>query len=166
MAIAQPPRIEDVCQLVTYDPATGDVRWAAHVTGYGRKPGRIVGGGNGGGYRRVNILNHRVMYHRLVWAMHYGSWPDGFIDHINGDRSDNRASNLRVVTAAENSRNRRPRAGRELPFGVYRNNKGFQASIRRDNKWIGLGTYPTPEEASIAYHQAKERFGFHRNHGT
>lgn len=164
MAIDMPPEISEICQVASYDRDLSEVRWSA--SGTGRKVGRIVGANNGGGYRRVNILGYRTMYHRLVWAMHYGEWPEGFIDHINGNRSDNSIANLRVVTKAENTRNRRPGPPRDLPFGVYRNGSGFQASIRSDGKWIGLGTYKTAEEAAQVYHAAKEKYGFHKNHGV
>src|SRR3546814_1788886 len=46
-----------------------------------------------------------LLAHRVAWAIHYGEWPNGQIDHINGDPSDNRIANLRDVSALENARN-------------------------------------------------------------
>ena len=43
-----------------------------------------------------------IYAHRAAWAIHFGEWPKGEIDHINGDASDNRIINLRVVNRTEN----------------------------------------------------------------
>ena len=60
--------------------------------------------GKSRGYCTGSIFGHRVLAYRVAWAMHYGEWPE-VIDHINGDRSDNRIVNLRSVTTADNNRN-------------------------------------------------------------
>jgi hypothetical protein len=60
------------------------------------------------------------MAHRLVWFVTYGKFPNGDIDHLNGDRSDNRIENLRDVTRRANLQNviKRPRNDSTLPTGV------------------------------------------------
>jgi hypothetical protein len=70
---------------------------------------------NGKGYLRAALCGGRInmRVHRLGWALHYGHWPEGELDHVNGQRDDNRLSNLRILSRKDNARNRRPtcRAG-------------------------------------------------------
>jgi hypothetical protein len=83
---------------LTIDPRSGHV--------YGRQ-GLPVGGVCKDGYVRLGARGARgTLYaHRLVWETVHGPIPDGMcIDHRNARRSDNRISNLRLVTPAENSR--------------------------------------------------------------
>jgi hypothetical protein len=57
------------------------------------------------GYAFGGVLGVKLQAHRVVWALRYGAWPNGQIDHINGVRDDNRIFNLRDVTASENQKN-------------------------------------------------------------
>lgn len=62
------------------------------------------------GYTRIHIntngINTSIKLHRVAWFLYYGKWPEKCIDHINGDRSDNRIENLRDVSHSENSLNK------------------------------------------------------------
>ena len=57
-------------------------------------------------YKHGSIFGYKYTAHRVIWAMHYGEWPDQ-VDHINHDKADNRIENLRTVTHSENARNRK-----------------------------------------------------------
>lgn len=60
------------------------------------------------GYWKIHGLGSHYKVHRIVWFMHHGKIPKEFnIDHINGNRQDNRIENLRLVTKELNARNRR-----------------------------------------------------------
>ena len=120
------------------------------------------------GYVQGNIGGKVLRGHRVAWAIFYGDWPDGEIDHINGVRADNRIENLRVVDRGANCRN--------LPIST-RNKSGiigvtwdaargkWFASIRHNGKTVGLGRYDQISQAAAARKAAEAKFGFHKNHG-
>lgn len=98
------------------------------------------------------------MAHRLAWLYVYGEWPNGDIDHIDGDRLNNRIANLRDVSRRVNLENqRRPKACNKSGFlGVktFRDQR-FQARIQVRGVQLHLGTFDTPHEAHAAYVAAK-----------
>lgn len=74
------------------------------------------------------------------------------VDHINGDTLDNRRSNLREATAAENSRNRAPKSDGPGYKGICRQqNRRWRACIFADGVWRNIGAFATREEAAVAY---------------
>jgi hypothetical protein len=113
-------------------------------------------------YVQVNIAGTVLKGHRLAWYLHYGAWPVGPIDHINGVRDDNRIENLREVDHKTNCQNVRLGSMRNKStgfLGVYKNKncklKPYRAKIVSDGRQIHLGGYATPEEAHAAYVAAK-----------
>ena len=82
-------------------------------------------------YLRVDGNRHGIQLHRLVWALVYGRFPSQ-IDHVNGNRKDNRIENLREVSYSENDMNRvwawKPNAKSGLP-GVYKTGDRFQIIV-------------------------------------
>lgn len=117
-------------------------------------------------YMRVHGKDYRG--HILAWVYEYGNNPNGEIDHINHDCSDNRIKNLRVATSSENSRNSSIRKDNTSGF------TGVQFS-KKKNKWIAiikiknktkyLGSYNKKEGAILVRKQANIKYGFHKNHG-
>lgn len=145
------PAIEVVKSMLAYDPATGDLVWVSSANA-----GSTAGWENGNGYRRVSIGRKGKVYaHHIAWLFITGAWPTE-VDHINGDRSDNRAINLRHASRAENNRNSRTRKHNKSGLkGVRATRNGtWSARIRTDGCVLWLGTFPTPEEAHQAYCQA------------
>ena len=120
------------------------------------------------GYLCGNVFGVRFQAHRVFWALHYGQWPDGDIDHINGNRQDNRIANLRSVTRMENLKNssigRRNTSG---VLGVYWANdrKMWRVEIGHENARIKVGSFVDLEDAIAARRRAEEKYGYHPNHG-
>lgn len=102
--------------------------------------------------------------HRLIWAWEYGAENvPRYIDHINGDRMDNRLCNLRATTLSLNAHNcRKPKQRpKSLPPGVNHSRRAgvspYWASISHQNKAIHLGSFASVEEAGAAYDDAKQK---------
>lgn len=111
-----------------------------------------------GGYLGGTILGRgNVRAHRVIWAMHTGAWPSEMIDHINGDRADNRICNLRQATLSQNHCNRASKPGSSSAhLGVFWNsrNRGWTAAIKKDSQRQYLGTFACEEDAALAYNLA------------
>lgn len=95
-----PERLKEVLR---YDPRTGFFRWVAHR--YSWRVSAIAGCLDDYGYVIINIDNKNYKAHRLAWMYTYGFFPEKQIDHINGDKNDNRFDNIRLATRLENSHN-------------------------------------------------------------
>jgi hypothetical protein len=137
-------------ELLTYDANTGEFTWRVATRNGKGQPGRRAGALNSQGYRQISFDGRQLKAHRLAWLYVYGSWPQGDLDHVNGDQTDNRIDNLRPATRQQNCANSRPRRANKSGF------KGVHLH-RRTGKWRAvirsrhLGLFKTPEEAHSAY---------------
>jgi hypothetical protein len=111
------------------------------------------------GYRQLRIHGKQYLEHRLIWLLHTGSLPTDEIDHINGDRQDNRIENLRLVSRDMNMQNQRTarRDNTSGLLGVRKSGAKWYATIGIDGKRFYLGMYTTPELAHLAYVNAKRK---------
>jgi hypothetical protein len=110
------------------------------------------------GYRIVWLSRRSFMAHRVVWLLSYGAWPSSMLDHINGDRGDNRIENLRLSNNSENIQNlRRARVDNLTGYlGVNKHASGYRARIWVGGKNLSIGcSFKTPDEAHDAYVTAK-----------
>jgi hypothetical protein len=173
------PDIETLRNLLRYDPETGELFWLPRDvslfkterdcnewdTRYGNKQ---AGGINKLGYVVISLSGRKFRAHRVAWAIHHGAWPTDQLDHINGDRVDNRMVNLREVTNHENHKNQKlPCNNTSGVMGVYWH-KGlakWQAQITVDGKRIHLGYFDSIEDAAAARAKAEIKHDFHENHG-
>lgn len=146
-------------EYITYDERTGTFVWKKHPTGrakLGSEAGRIVRG-----YRRIGVLGKEMQAHVLAWIIVNATYPDGQIDHIDGDKTNNSINNLRLVTHQENQHNQRKAHKRSSSgyLGAHKDSRGgFSAKITVNNKTIFLGRFSTAIEAHKTYILAKQKY--------
>jgi hypothetical protein len=165
---------ENLSLLIDYDPETGEMVWmprpaqffagslgrtADHAAAnwnsrYAGKPALSFVGNHG--YKCGNIGNKSFLAHRVAMAICLGTWDFGFVDHINGDKTDNRRENLRLCTNAQNLRNGKSRGGASKYKGVsfHKQNKNWVASIMVDGMAKHIGSFAREEDAARAYNDA------------
>ena len=95
---------DDVVTLLDYNQETGVFQWKKKRRGI--RTGVNLGTDNGFGYLRITVLGKQFYAHRLAWLYCHKVWPKGEIDHINGNKQDNRIENLRDVTQQSNAQNK------------------------------------------------------------
>jgi hypothetical protein len=143
---------ERLKSLLTYDPDTGEFRWAVDQGSRG-KLGDVAGTFTAKGYRYIRIARRGYMAHRLAWLYMTGNWPAAQVDHINRLKHDNRWVNLRAATNVENAQNQPVRCtNRSGVTGVhyYPRYKKWCASIRANRKRVFLGYFDKKDDAVAA----------------
>lgn len=158
--------LEDVFE---YEPDTGKLLW--RISRGRAKAGTEVGWLTEHGYRRVIIGGKGKMIHRIIWDMNnLEKLKDNEdIDHINHVKDDNRLSNLRKVTRAENNKNRpKSRHNTSGQLGVYwdKSRNKWAAQIKVNGRQVYLGRFDSKREAINVRHVAEAKYDFHANHGA
>ena len=181
----QPFAVEALRLLLDYDPATGAFSWrsrdeglfkAADRTGlraahrswnkkYAGQPVRTTLDGKG--YHRIRLLGKSLPAHRAAFAIAHGRWPAADIDHLDGDRANNKLANLREVSRALNSRNKHvpTRAASGVPGVFWRErDRRWVAVIGVDGRGRHLGQFASMEEAIAVREQAERALGYRPGH--
>lgn len=131
------------------------------------KAGSVCGSPNGAGYLHFRYLGSHYYVHKVIWLIERGESANQ-IDHINGDRSDNRIENLREVTCQENLRNRK--IGKGNTSGVMgviwcAHKKLWLARIGAGGRSKFLGYFESFDQAKASRKSAEAALGYHQNHG-
>lgn len=163
------PEAKFLRACVSYSPKTGLLHWKrrpkthfvdshAWANWNNQHAGKQAFGGRlNRGYLRGKIDGVSYLAHRIIWKIQTDAEPK-FIDHINGDRSDNRWINLRDVTAAENGRNRLIKPDSKNPYpGVRKDKRGWSVTIGRTKH---VGTFYSEGEAIEARKAAEADLGY------
>lgn len=158
---------------LAYDAETGEISWRQLRSGSRLRPGEPAGRVSFYGYKEMTfkLLGRRVTVklHRLAWFMHYREWPKGAIDHIDHVKTNNRISNLRVVTDAENMMNTGiPANNTSGHIGVTWSKaaKKWQAQFMKKGRMYYLGVFLSKDAAAEVVRLARLEGGFHGNHGV
>jgi len=148
-----PPPIEKLKSVLDYNPQTGEFHWIK-PTNPRIATGSAAGCLNDNGYHVICINRQRHLAHRLAWFIFYGVIPPKCLDHVNRIKTDNRISNLRLATMAQNAENREARSDNKSGFkGVSwcRNKQMWSAQIQRGGKNIYREFFTSKEEAAASY---------------
>ncbi len=142
--------------ILNYDIETGIFTWKI-------KPCKniavntVAGGINNRNYVVIKIKNKTYLAHRLAWLYVYGEIPD-FIDHINGNKSDNKIKNLRECSQQENCFNRKLAINNKCGVkGIcfYNKTKKWKAQLNIDGKRKHLGYFDNIEDAKEVLNNAR-----------
>ena len=146
--------------LFDYDHDTGIFWWRVKPSRR-VKAGAAAGSVSSKGYIVIRINGMKFMAHRLAWLHTHGAWPEHEIDHLNGNRADNRIANLRDVSRSTNAQNQtKPRKdGTSGYLGVSWNKRAerWNAKIMANGQRQHVGYFDCAKEAHAAYLAAKLR---------
>lgn len=148
-----------------YDPDTGLLVWVNPASCRVRA-GQTAGCLRPDGYVFTQINKRRYMNHRLAWLYVYGEWPLDEIDHIDGNRSNNKLSNLRIATSKQNKENTRIRLTNTSGHrGVHwdKSRNKWMAFVVHNRKFHNLGRFNDVNDAVTAAKQARDAFFTHHN---
>lgn len=157
MSAKELPPLSLLRKKVVYDPSTGLLLSTSRM----KQPAR-----NSQGYICFRIEGQYCAGHRIAWALYYGTPPDPSmeIDHINGNRSDNRIVNLRLVTQAENLRNKNTYKNCKHGYPGILLEKGrakcWRAQIGINGTVIKVGSFRCKTAAIFARKAAEIKYGF------
>jgi len=176
--------VDDLSRLVRLDSTTGRLYWkhrpieffpaggdqvrsfkSWNAKNAGREAFKTR---SGNGYFHGCIFGEKVCAHVIAFALHHGTWPEQTVDHVNGDRMDNRPENLRDVPHLQNMRNQPRSIASSTGFtGVHfsKSRNKYEAHITVNGKTVHLGRFDQMSDAVAARKRANAEYGFHENHG-
>jgi hypothetical protein len=143
-------------QLFDCDPDAGKLTWK--LTKGSAVKGAEVGTVNNVGYLSTSVKGSRFLLHRLIWVLAGNNDPGQLqIDHINGDRLDNRIANLRLAQRIENNKNVKTHQDNSTGhLGISEHKPGiYRVRIMKDGKNHHIGLFSSLTEAVAARRNAE-----------
>ena len=152
---------ERLKEIVSFDQDTGI--FTRKLKAKGAVVGSVVGYQKSNGYIAISIGLKKYYAHRLAWLYVYGKLPKNDIDHIDGNRKNNKIKNLRDVSRTENLQNLKKAKTHNKSTGLlgayfHKQIGKFTSRIKVNKKNIYLGLFDTAEQAQQAYLNAKKQF--------
>jgi hypothetical protein len=156
--------VDRLRELFDYEPNSGGLVWRARP-GIARndRAGKVAGHVKPNGYVVVSVDGRLFLKHRVCWALAHGVWPENYIDHIDGNPSNNSLANLRCATPAQNLQNTKQYANNKSGAkGVYLHAHGkYEAFISKDRRRVYLGLFETFDAAVSARAKAQAKLFSH-----
>lgn len=127
--------VELLREFLSYNPDTGEIMWI-------KKPSLAIPAGAKAGYLSpvgyfiVSFKGVSHLLHRLAWVLYTGEWPDGFIDHIDKDKLNNKISNLRVSSREQNGRNSNSRKNSSSKYLGVVGARPLKNGSCKQNLWV------------------------------
>ena len=149
--------VSEIKNCVKYDPSSGQI--------FRISTGKQIGSKTKGKYISVHINGKPIRGHIVAWAITHGEIPKSVIDHINGDKADNRICNLRSVTQGENLKNKSKYKNNKTGVsGVYfeKRNGKYRARLGHGKNVIHIGRFTELSEAKTAIELARKKHGYLR----
>ena len=159
---------EELKKLVSYDPVTGVMTLLScyHKSKEGKKLGCKD---KQSGYCRISLNGISHYAHRLAWLYVYGENPKQIIDHINGDKLDNKISNLRLANKSENAVNSKLKINnstRVKNVSFIKAREMYTVTLHTNGKYKFIGSFKDLELAELVAFEAREKYhGAFANHG-
>lgn len=151
------PSVSRLCELLEYKNGKLFNKKRRKGTPYLKEAGSILPSG----YRELKIDGKRFLAHRVVWKIKKKRDPLSCLDHKNGNKSDNRISNLREINHVKNMQNQKKRkTNTSGNVGVYwdKASKKWMALIMVNYKSIHLGRYEKKQDAIAARKKAEKEY--------
>jgi hypothetical protein len=143
--------------ILKYDPDTGLCVWLDSIGA--AKKGSIAGSCRKNGRRVIKIGSRAYQAPRLAWLYMTGEWPETTVDHEDRNPSNDKWSNLRLATKAQQARNQILHSHNTSGIlGVYERGGKYCAAIKFNYRQIWLGTFDTEEEAIDARRAAELKY--------
>ena len=156
-------KIDPVKLHSLFEYKNGDLIWKVKNT-----KGKVAGSLKPTGYKVIEVNGKNIMAHRLVWIMHNGNF-EGYIDHIDGNRSNNCIENLRIVDRVKNQWNRRISRNSNTGvkgFRLRKDSNKYEVRIAVNKRRLVLGSYEDLELAKLVAFMAREKYhGAYAKHG-
>lgn len=153
--------------VLQYDSETGVFVWVNPTTTR-VKTGSVAGCLGDDGYMKIQVFGKRYKSHRLAWLYQHGEFPNCEIDHINGNRVDNRISNLRLATSKQNKENVKLKSTNTSGYrGIHwdKERQKWMAYVTSNRKFHNIGRFDDVNDAIKAVTEARNQFFTHRNTG-